>query len=827
MDSLIFGFNQYSLKRGKYYHFTKYLILVLVIIVTDYILERGNFRVFLPEEDNLINEILQFKLNDEWIPILSNMSGFSTLQMTEKDEVISKKFNFLKSKKKKIYFQLNDEDFDMKLDYCLEEDNILHIRYQIFANRNLSFSKLGVKYQILLKENPDFSWVPHICPKESLVIGDHVFRSPVLIYKKENIAFAFIPDLKTLSQNRPFQTFLDMNLDTSNEKIPHISYEFGNYHPYRHVLFKHKKSQSFQVKEQTNLTFRYYLIIFEDKTESEIIQFINKFLWEKYGRCLFYETLEPQVLPYDVNVKEGLEAIFNRHSLWGDLKINNVNCGGFWVGSWLGNDKFPFKFFSNSNIDEFKNNFNKKNKPAAIYNIAWFLNIRSSYGIRYFGEIWDNQELIAKSRAMRNLIAQLPRKNGIFPSIILPSSNNTSEYLTVSGTKAWWPIDYFHVVDVALSMYWLIKIAIDFNDINEEVIEKSKELASLIKNLQFENGEIPTFVDFDKNNEPIIVDDLKNSASSGASLMFLTEYYRISQDNTLIDTCERIANFLSKEIIPNNKWFDVEAFYSCTYPQKYKYDERTHSFVMNNLSIYWCAEGFLGLYQITLYKKYLDEGERILGVLSLFQQVWNMPYISYNTFGGFGVQNADAELSDARQGLFVKTYMDYYLETGKWEYMERGIAALRASWALQLLKEYRNICPGNLKGIDTIEGIDKGCISENYGHFGRDERIPGFITFDWGVGTAILATSYARKHFGDLFIDFKKEFVFGIDGILIKKFNFDMNRVAIEFEITKGKEEIIIKGRIVSSNQIELVLNNNILQIKNCQNLLDGLLYKF
>ena len=88
------------------------------IIVTDYILKRGNFRVFLQEEDNLTNEILQFKLNDEWIPILRNMSGFSTLQMTEKDEIISKKYNFLKSKKKKIYFQLNDEDFDMKMDYC-------------------------------------------------------------------------------------------------------------------------------------------------------------------------------------------------------------------------------------------------------------------------------------------------------------------------------------------------------------------------------------------------------------------------------------------------------------------------------------------------------------------------------------------------------------------------------------------------------------------------------------------------------------------------------------------------------------------------------------
>ncbi|MFX1390491.1 MAG: hypothetical protein ACFE9Z_10540 [Promethearchaeota archaeon] len=58
------------------------------------------------------------------------------------------------------------------------------------------------------------------------------------------------------------------------------------------------------------------------------------------------------------------------------------------------------------------------------------------------------------------------------------------------------------------------------------------------------------------------------------------------------------------------------------------------------------------MHKITREDKYLVLGERTLAILSLFQQVWNMPYISINTFGGFGVQNADAELNDARQALF-------------------------------------------------------------------------------------------------------------------------------------------------------------------------------
>lgn len=230
---------------------------------------------------------------------------------------------------------------------------------------------------------------------------------------------------------------------------------------------------------------------------------------------------------------------------------------------------------------------------------------------------------------------------------------------------------------------------------------------------------------------------------------------------------------------------------------------------MNNLSIYWCAEGFLELYRITRKLKYLDIGEQILAVLSLFQQVWDMPYISYNTFGGFGVQNADAELGDSRQALFVKTYMQYYLETGKEEYMERGIAALRASWALQLLSEYREVSPGNLKDLDTIDTIDRGCMSENYGHSGRDERIHKYILFDWGIGTATTATAYAKKHFGDLFIDFKEKLIWGIDGVLMKHFDFYENKIEVYCDFIKGKDYLLIRSRDPPVDPFEIILNGN------------------
>jgi len=756
-----------------------------------------------------MREFIEIKDGNKWLPILSNLEGYSTLTFWRRNEIFSKKVLFDKRKKKKLYYQLLDELISLNLDYCLEENNILHIRYKMSTNRDLKLSKIAVYYKILLGKDPDFTWVPHIRPKSNLVIGDHIFRSPVIIYKKNNIAFAFIPDLKTIGQNRPFQTYLDFNLNqTNSSQDPYIAFGFGNYKPYKHIYFKHFPNKEWNIKPDTDLTFRFYIISFVNKTISEILAFINDFFWKKYIRKNLYHNLEPQILPYDINVKESFNAIFERHKYWGNLKINSIECGGFWGPSWLGKEKLPLKFISKTEINEYLQTNSKRHRIAVIFNTAWFLNIRSAYGLRYFGEIWKDSELVEKSNKMLNLVLELPRTKGVFPSLVLPKSPNTSEFSTAKGVKAWWHINYYNLVDTSLALYWALKFSRDFSIKLDLVEEKSKEFVDLLEEIQLDNGSIPIFIDFNKDDQLEIDNDLINSASSGAYLMLLTEYYEISKDTRIIQICEKISDFIKKEIIPEDKWHDFEAFYSCTYYSLVDYDNFTKSNIMNNLCIYWCAEGFLGLYRITKIKKYLNIGERILAILSLFQQVWDMPYISYNTFGGFGSQNDDAELGDARQALFVKTYLQYYLETGNEEYMERGISALRASWALQLLSEYKEVSPGNLKGVETIDDIDRGCISENYGHSGRDERIHNFILFDWGNGTAGTITAYVKKHFGDLYIDFKEQFVFGIDGLNIKSFSFQEEEVNIELEKIEGKDNILIKCRETPSYGSHIIINS-------------------
>ncbi|MHA1332415.1 MAG: hypothetical protein ACTSR2_15210, partial [Candidatus Hodarchaeales archaeon] len=124
------------------------------------------------------------------------------------------------------------------------------------------------------------------------------------------------------------------------------------------------------------------------------------------------------------------------------------------------------------------------------------------------------------------------------------------------------------------------------------------------------------------------------------------------------------AKFLINEVIRHQKWFDYETFFSCSFKSLDMKDSYTQSYPNNSLSIYWVAESFYRLYLITKEDEYLSVGLDVLDQVLLFQQVWDCPYISINTFGGAGVMNTDAEWNDARQSLFALVCFHYYEVTG-------------------------------------------------------------------------------------------------------------------------------------------------------------------
>ena len=88
------------------------------------IIQNDQIRVIVEDYKNYTSEKIEVKDGSKWHPILSNLDGKSTLTFWLKDVLDSKKVSYERKKKKKLYYQLEDEDISLTLDYCLEKTNI-------------------------------------------------------------------------------------------------------------------------------------------------------------------------------------------------------------------------------------------------------------------------------------------------------------------------------------------------------------------------------------------------------------------------------------------------------------------------------------------------------------------------------------------------------------------------------------------------------------------------------------------------------------------------------------------------------------------------------
>jgi hypothetical protein len=118
--------------------------------------------------------------------------------------------------------------------------------------------------------------------------------------------------------------------------------------------------------------------------------------------------------------------------------------------------------------------------------------------------------------------------------------------------------------------------------------------------------------------------------------------------------------------------------------------------------------------------------------------------------------NADGEWNDSRESLFAELILLYGKSLDNEEYLQRGLAALRASFVMMY-------CPENPETKEQWEKVypffnekDFGFTMENYGHGGETNTeglgIGEFTIYDWGNGAAAEAYNRILDHFGEEFL---------------------------------------------------------------------------
>jgi len=171
------------------------------------------------------------------------------------------------------------------------------------------------------------------------------------------------------------------------------------------------------------------------------------------------------------------------------------------------------------------------------------------------------------------------------------------------------------------------------------------------------------------------------------------------------------------------------------------------------------VQAYLLAYRVTGEAHYLAVGESLLDYLLLYQQYWTHPSLENLTssamlLGGFTTQNSDAEWSDARQSQCGNILIDYYRTTGRTEYLERGIAALRAQFP---------VSP-----------------SENWAHTGYGPKA-GVSSYHWGTGSGMAGIEIEEDYLHDAVMDMAASRGIGVNGLNLTRCAVGDGQIRLQF----------------------------------------------
>ncbi len=604
----------------------------------------------------------------------------------------------------------------------------------------------GILTQLhILEGNTNPLWVPNLRPHLSHVIGHHCFRSPAIIFERASI----IPDLNEFPHPMPFKMALDINVNDRAVRFGYLDWTSGNSKGGKFELFDHTyycHNPESRLKLNKTVSYSYY-ILFHNGNVSDTA----RFMWKMFGKK-YMEDVKPQVVPLQRYAEYSYPSVFERE--WKDV---DEKSGGVM--------QFALGFVPN---------------PTSVGFEAWHCNVRSAYGLYYYGKLLDKKDWVERAIKIKNLALSAPMTNGIFPHRYNTVQKKWEWNGHIKRILAEKQKEHALTADCSTTALWLLRFHKNLEP-DDRIIDFCKKYADRLVKLQVSSGAIPSYISIPEQNAH---EALKESAQSAISGLFLLEFFELTRDFSYKKVAMQVADFLERDVIPTGKYFDFETFLSCsTKPLDYK-DNYTTVPPQNTLSMLWTAELLLRLGKV-------KSGQIALDTLCLNQQVWRAPFLRFHTFGGFGVQNTDAEWSDSRHALCAMVLMDAYERTKDPEYFERGIAALRGSFTLMVAPENKEVSPLTYNGAIfwkerhqlllsepdprafKEEDKTKGCSlyyplgysAENYGHVGGDMP-SGRPGFDWAEGLYLAAAAWVRERYGDVYVDASQKRIFGINGCL-------------------------------------------------------------
>jgi hypothetical protein len=582
---------------------------------------------------------------------------------------------------------------------------------------------------------PDTTWAPGLRGRSELVIGDHFFRSPAVVAQKGSLSAALIPDLDVLSKNRPIPTIIDLNCAGDICDKPLLSYGFCDHRLVAHVAYAHDAGSTRPVPPDLNLAFQIRLD--GSTAPSSAYEAVADSMWNRYGHR-YLDKILPQAMPFADYASYCYPASFAEKQTggWFERTIDGHVCGGLPSGWGLDQGWVSWQ--------------------------SWFCQIRSAWGIRWWGKKLGKSEWVDKSDKMLNLALAAPMHDGACPTTYESRTGEWKGSLITPSDAC-----YYDLTNIAWKGIWLLRwYGLPDCPRKADVANQVTAIAHMLLTHQSSDGSFPSWLDRDLKPVPI----LDRSAQSALPVWFLAEYAKaFPRDSADRVALLRGADFLANEVVDPQRYYDFETFFSCSpktcLQRDYKLDDAammdpyTLQRPQNTLSMQWTAEALRAAAHVDPKNpRYMTQALKALDMMCLYQEVWPISYFkTAYVYGGFGVQNSDGEYDDARQAQFAETLCDFGAELGRQDLFERGVAAARSTLALINHPLHAEL------GIYPNPNYPPGLEPENCGHGGTDEQ-DGRSGFDWAEGSGLATMARLLDRYGSSWTS-SKGWTVVIDGV--------------------------------------------------------------
>lgn len=584
----------------------------------------------------------------------------------------------------------------------------------------------------------DFVWSQNIKNEADDIVPNWVFKAPVVMLQQGKVFAALMPEL---SDRRSDPLALD--LDVTSDKLPWLSYGAVASQPYGHSYFRRSPDAGPRIVAGV-IEYRYSIVASEQPYKLGYRRVVRR-LWAHEGHK---ELLRSDDLQQNVTRPELVTFDDWRADTWGRYAnevYRGFDCGNQRCGTLASN----------------RNSEGEWGKPApdAWFN-AWFQTLRSAYGWYLYGQRSNNKDIEDKAESILNLALKSPQDHGAFPTIYILSEKR---WIRDDGWAGY--ADDYHTFCMSWTAYWMLEWGKNLTpNRKDEILAFVRPYGDFLVKQQLASGVIPSWYDKDLKPRSEFRDF---NAETAASALLLASLSEATGDRVYLDAAKRAMGFITKEVLPRQRWFDFETFKSCARKPFDFYDAWTAQYPQNNLATIQAAKAYLQLYKITKDRQYLEQGTRVLDYLLLTQQVWNNPAFSPKLVGGFTTQNTDAEWSDARQGYAAVLLWDYYKATGEPEYLERAVAAARSTFA---------VAPW-----------------ENWAHTGYIDE-PGAMTgFHWGPGSAMTSIEIMSPTLGDAFIDLQRKLGVGFNACSLRNITVAGHSISFDLETFPASRSIKIR----------------------------------